>query len=217
MVAVVVTTYNPTPEAPRHAYAQQVLVSLEDYLTCRTEAIRFIISDDGSPSMPLFLPNTPQQLDVVKGPHGGIGASLNRALATVARDELWLYITDDWELQDSLSLSKAVWLIREEDYDFVRLGPIHPNLSCTTKFTVGPGWWLHLNFGDGFVFGTRPFLASKRFYEKVGPFLEGVDAYVCERDYSDRCNAHGGLRAAALNLVGPWEHIGEYEVGDRPV
>jgi len=67
------------------------------------------------------------------------------------------------------------------------------------------------------VFGTRPFLASKRFYEKVGPFLEGVDAYVCERDYSDRCNAHGGLRAAALNLVGPWEHIGEYEVGDRPV
>ena len=53
MVAVVMTTYNPTPEAPRHAYAQQVLVSLEDYLTCRTEAIRFIISDDGSPSMPL--------------------------------------------------------------------------------------------------------------------------------------------------------------------
>jgi hypothetical protein len=163
-----------------------------------------------------------EDVSIVTGPHGGIGASLNRALARVAHNELWLYTTDDWELQDSydrgsINLDKAIWLIREEEYDFVRLGPIHPNLPCFTKFTVGPGWWLHLEFGSGFVFGTRPFLASKRFYEKVGPFLEGVDAYVCERDYSDRCNMHNGLRAAALNLVGPWEHIGEYEVGDRPV
>lgn len=223
MVAVVMTTYNPEPSAPRHRYAAQVLETLAENLECRDEPIRFIVADDGSPTPPEFVVPGYLQVDVVTGRHNGIGASLNRALANVGEGELWMYTTDDWELlspydmRGRVNLDLARWLILEEGYDFVRLGPIHPNLRCVTKFTAGQGWWLHLEFGEGFVFGTRPFLASKHFYRAVGPFLEGVDAYVCERDYSDRCNAHGGLRAAALNLVGPWEHIGEYEVGDRPV
>jgi hypothetical protein len=144
--------------------------------------------------------------------HNGIGSSLNHALAKV--DDLWLYTTDDWLLTDTLDLDQAVRLVRN-GYDYVRVGPVHPNLECVTRFQVGLGWWLELLNTDGYTFATRPFLATKVFYNKIGAFLESANSYVVEKDYSLRCARHKhGLNMAATQLHGPWCHIGDYNVGE---
>jgi len=127
-----------------------------------------------------------------------------------------MYTTDDWLLTESLDLELPLWLLGPEvGYDLVRLGPIHPNLDCRTKFTAGHGWWLDVDSRYGFAFATRPFLASPSLVQKIGPFDEGMNAYDTERQYSNRCA--GNILVAAINLAGPWEHIGEFEVGDRDV
>jgi hypothetical protein len=145
----------------------------------------------------------------------GIGASLNLALERLERDDdLWMYITDDWLLTAPLDLSLAVWLLRERQRDYVRLGPIHPNLHCITCHHNG-AWWLDLEqeFG-GFAFATRPFLATRRFYREVGPFPENLDAYDTERIYAERVSRMYTISLSAINLHGPWRHIGDVEVGD---
>lgn len=212
MVAVVMTTYNPEPRAPRFDYARACIGALQANLRA-PEPIWIVVADDGSPSVDPIL-RIPD-VRVVTGPHNGIGSSLNRALQWVER-EPWMYVTDDWLLTDTFDLTLPLWLLGE-GYDLVRLGPIHPNLMCNTRFTQGHGWWLDVVPTPNYAFATRPFLASPTLVEKVGLFQMGTDAYECERDYAERVSAQGSVRIAAINLVGPWEHIGDYEVGDRPV
>lgn len=218
MVTVVMTTYNPEPDAPRNRYAQRCVRALEDNLRGADE-YELIASDDGSPEpfAPRWNGGFWSSCSVVTGPHNGIGASLNRALDGIVGP--WVYTTDDWLLTEALDLTLPLWLLAEGGYDMVRVGPIHPNLTCKTQFTAGRGWWLELfpAFG-GYCFATRPFLAAPRLVEKMGLFAEGLNAYETERLYAERCQKFfGSLRFAAVNLAGPWEHIGEYEVGDRPV
>lgn len=218
MVNVVMTTYNPEPSAPRFEYAYKSMRGLLRHLRA-AERVDLIVADDGSPSTnelsKLRQDWRPNPATVVTGPHNGIGASLNRALEGIVGP--WMYTTDDWLLTEDLDLDFPLWLL-DQGYDLVRLGPIHPNLDCTTMFTAGHGWWLDLKCSSvhgGFAFATRPFLAAPSLTTKIGPFLEGVDAYACERDYSDRVWDHGAISIAAINLAGPWVHIGDYEVGDR--
>lgn len=64
------------------------------------------------------------------------------------------------------------------------------------------------------VIPVGPREADKEFYAKVGPFDEGVDAYDTEREYSIPVASRNDLKLACLvDLHGPWEHIGKYEVG----
>lgn len=212
MVTVVMTTYNPTPDSPRNQYAQRCLGYLQRFLTA-PGPMDLVIADDGSPEpfVPLWDREVWATKRVVTGPRVGIGGSLNRALQDVRGP--WMYTTDDWLLQAPLDLETPLWLL-DQGYDFVRLGPIHPNLPCRTRHEGGR-WWLQLYTEDrGFVFGTRPFLAAGSLVEKVGLFDEGLDAYDTERLYNDRVLAHPSVYAAAINLLGPWDHIGEFEVGD---
>jgi len=139
----------------------------------------------------------------------GIGGSLNRVLSIV--NNPWMYTTDDWFLTEKLDLTNPLKLL-SRGYDFVRLGPVHPNLLCETKFDGY--WWLDVSTVTGFAFATRPFLATKEFYDRIGPFKEHVNAYDTERDYSDRVTAKKAKVAYSdVSLSGPWEHIGDYEVG----
>lgn len=212
MVSVVMTCYNPTPDAPRNGYAQRCVEAFERHL--EANEIELVIADDGSPEPfdPLCRMGFWTSYAVVTGPHGGIGASLNRALDGLVGP--WMYTTDDWLLTEKLDLEFPVWLL-SQGYDLVRLGPIHPNLWCRTKFTAGHGWWLDVRVdGGGFVFATRPFLAAPSLLDKMGPFPEGLDAYETERVYSTLA-PDSGIKVAAINLAGPWEHIGEFEVGDH--
>lgn len=228
MISVVMTTYIPEGGDIRGEYARKTAIGIEDYLTHGEDKMNFHIADDGSYNT---LPLTDLLLEIDKywssiwstsisiAQRKGVGGSLNRALDQIPSD-IWMYITDDWMLEEYLNIIPAIKLIRDHDYDYVRLGPTHPGLSCMTRFNQDIGWWLDI-FPEkgGFAFATRPFLASKKFIRKIGPFTEGLNAYETERDYAERCYklAKSGsvslLFAEIVNLHGPWVHIGEYEVG----
>lgn len=220
------TTYNPSPDAPRFDYAQRCLWSL-NYNLRSNKPIRYVLADDGSPDVkPLYSvinkfhassANDGVVVEVVTGPHNGIGASLNRAMDLV-NQQLWLYTTDDWELQDVIHLTMAEWLIEQKGYDLVRLGPMHPNVTCVSKFEYPFGWWWDIDVSSNqYACATRPFLAGPSLMHKVGLWLEGVDgSYAAEVAFGITCQQNG-VRAASLYLDGPWNHIGDYEVGNRPV
>lgn len=153
---------------------------------------------------------------VVHSYHRGIGAALNLALGKVG--SVWMYTTDDWVLRqkNNLDLDKAVRLL--DTYDLVRLGPLHPNLRCTTKFQQDLGWWLEVDqHSSGFAFATRPFVARLEMFNRIGKFKEGVNSYECERDYAERVNASSVRIAMLLSDGTEWEHVGSYEVGYRDI
>lgn len=225
MVTVVMSTWDDG-RGIRHGYMQRCLESWWFFVDSNI-GWEYIIADDGSEVVPeiKYSPLVVGQdaVRLVTGPHNGIGASLNRALSYVAPGQPWIYTTDDWKLPDpnddsfyeGLNLGQALQLIQR--YDIVRLGPVHPNLKCTTKFEVGVGWWLEIDSRqEGYPFGTRPFLANYNVIRALGAFPEGTDSYVFENWFNQRCQDIG-FSLASVALHGPWEHIGEYEVGDRPV
>lgn len=222
VVSIVVTTYFTNSVPQREQYARDSVQSLLNNLAC-SDGLQLILADDSV---------LPQQtigdlLDVANDAkydkwhgntytnsgHSGIGASLNRALRHVK--DYFVYTTDDWVLTHPLNLDGPLALIKT-GYDLVRLGPVHPDLQCVTRFNATIGWWLDLRqeYG-GFCFATRPFIATKAFYEKIGPFDEGLNSYETERLYAERVGKSTARLAywGAVNLAGPWEHIGLECVG----
>lgn len=220
-IAVVMTCFNPAG-GERDKYAIETARSLVRYLSMYAEhSFRLVIADDGSDDTAYF--NTiqfevEQQWDSVDVSHvdrRGIGGSLNAALSKIDDDELWVYTTDDWLLEATVDLGPAVRLLTTGGYDYVRLLPVHPDLCCKTRFHEDIGWWLHIyQEQGGFAFATRPFIATKQFYYKVGPFPEKLDAYDTERIYADKVKSNVYLNlACVVDMHGPWRHIGTFEVG----
>lgn len=227
-IHVLVTGYVPDggdATHPRAKYAIAAIRSLFKHLKS-SERIQLLYANDGPITQPhcaeiirIVHAETTWAISISTGPRQGIGGSLNRAMAYVETDDLWMYTTDDWVLTEDYDLSKAAWLVRNRNYDYVRLGPPHPNIHAIIRFEQGLGFWLQLQpQHGGYTFATRPFVASRAFYTEVGLFRADCDAYVCERDYSDRvAELEGSLRLGEVvhsTLEGPWEHIGELEVGN---
>jgi hypothetical protein len=216
MITIVMTTYFPDNAVgrERQEYARQCMWSLR--LLDSSESLRLHRADDGS-DLPLDVDET-RDLHTYWETHytqtdaqrRGIGASLNLALDAI--QDLWLYTTDDWLLIKRLDLDGPIRLLRDRGYDLIRLGPIHPGVHCIAKFEQNIGWWLDLqqSYG-GFAFATRPFIATKQFYDKVGPFKEMCDSYEAERDYAARIEPLSNVRMAywgGISLSGPWTHVG---------
>lgn len=215
------TTYAPNGTGGvRAEYAKLCTQSLIENLVSPMP-LRLFVADDGSSdqafihSIMISASHAWHTAAMRSNSHrGGIGASLNLALKSI--DDCWLYTTDDWLLSQRLDLTLAVKLL-SIGYDMVRVGAIHPNLRCTTKFSQNIGWWLDIDHqAGGFAFATRPFLASPSLIQKVGWFEEGLNAYETERLFAERVAAISNIRIAfdgSCALGGNWQHIGEYEVG----
>lgn len=227
VVNVVMTTYFDSETPERQEYAEESLSSLLVNLHC-SSGLRLIVSDDSVAPMEIAnkLLHMPEDAGYhlwhsamySNSAHNGIGASLNKALRHV--EGHWMYTTDDWRLECPLSLDGPLKLITKLGYDLVRLGPVHPDLQCITRFQEGLGWWLDLRqeYG-GFAFATRPFLATRAFYDKIGPFDERLNSYETERLYAERV-AKSTCKLAywgGVNLAGPWYHVGLVNVGYKDV
>lgn len=218
----IVMSYYEDGKGIRTHYASQALLSLNLEL-CYSGRLDFIIADDSEyeqtqvevavRNAKIIAPARGLVVTVASN-HNGIGASLNKALGHVK--DVWMYTTDDWVLTRELNLDKAVRLL--DTYDLVRLGPLHPNLKCITKFQQGLGWWLEVSeTNNGFAFATRPFVARLEMFNQIGRFKEGVNSYECERDYAERVGRSHARIAMLLSDGTEWEHIGNYEVGHRDI
>lgn len=222
MVAVVMSCYNPV-DGERGRYAVETTKALVANLYCKDACIfRLIIADDGSEDRDFIYECARIAYDAwgvrtvcTVADRQGIGGSLNKALEQVSIAEHWMYITDDWVLTRPLDIAPALTLMREFEYDYVRLNPMHPNLACKTKFAEKVGWWLDIDQTQGgYAFATRPFLATKKFYDHVGPFAENLDVYKTETDYAIRVSKQKSVRLAGLiDMRGPWKHVGVQGVG----
>lgn len=226
MINVVMTTYFPDDPVgnTRVECAKRVVESMLKGIVC-DEPICLLIADDGSPeTRAVAIHEMIRQADdywetmskFTNAHRGGIGRSLNAALQKVDNDSLWMYNTDDWRLDDTLDLTGPIKLLRYRNYDLVRLGPIHPDLRCMTRFDSSIGWWLDIDqqYG-GFAFATRPFIATKAFYTKVGPFDERLNSYETERLYAERV-ARTTVKLAywgGVDLSGPFTHLGVESIG----
>lgn len=210
MIDVVMTTYQPTG-SQRAKYMKLTVESLVQNL--KGDEFRLIIADDGSPdqdtnfAMCRYVENHGWANPIITNAlRAGVGGSMNLALNHV--DGLWIYTVDDWMLGRELNIEKARALL--EWHDCVRIGAIHPNITCYARFNERLGWWLELDQArGGFVFATRPFLATKQFYEKVGPFKDKCSSYDVETDYAMRINSSDVRIAHVGTLEGPFIHIGE--------
>lgn len=172
-----------------------------------------------------------QAIDVLPAaPRGGVGRSLNRGFAAAFKTSpLAAYFVDDWALRVPLDLTPwATLLMRDESIGMVRLGPPHPGLQGTVEM-VEEGWTLRLDAtAGGFVFGHRPALYHRRFYEAYGWYTEGASAFEVERIFNEHfCRLWSDNHVRRLSgepapvlpgvvyaLPHPWEHIGRAEVGD---
>lgn len=212
MIDVIMTTYIPNDDIGRvrAGYAIRSAEALQKHLKFSGE-LRYIISNDGAGNViaDAIKNNIPHHV-FLSGKRNGIGSSLNRAITEV--DNVWMYTTDDWVPTKDIDLDKAYKLIIERNWDYVKLGPLHPNILCHVKFDNDIGWFLQLH-GEGFVFATRPFLATKRFYNIVGPFDEGLNSYETERLYNERALKCAISWAALLSDGEEWNHIGDVGVG----
>lgn len=224
MLTIVMTTYFPRSSGgeARAQGAARCLKAFIDHLISPVD-IRLCISDDGSyyiEHIDHLLLTAEQTWHThslyTNAARHGIGASLNRAIAAIPPTDYIMYTTDDWLLTANLDITQAIQLL-EDNYDLVRLGPIHPNLRCETKFNTSRGWWLHIHPGYGYCFATRPFIAKPRLFDVIGPFNEDMNAYETERYYTERVNSSNTpisiAQIGTISLAGPWEHIGEFEVG----
>lgn len=217
-VTVVMTTYVPEDVPERAEYLDRSIASLIKWLR-PYDAWKIHVADDGSHNQNAVLDVINKWNKVVSytiTEHAGIGSSLNAALRLIPDNGLWLYTTDDWVLLQHYDIRPAIKLIEEAGYDYVRIGHPHPDVLCKIKFQQGCGYWLHLYADEGgFAFATRPFIATKRFYNEVGPFKEQCSSYDVEIDYAERMK-HTQHGLAQINLRGDeWHHIGEKEVGYR--
>jgi hypothetical protein len=219
VLSIVMTTYSPFKNSPREAYADVCINSIMENLIV-PGGVKFVFADDGSADKDYLKRVVKVTKDhygtlsvATSFAHRGIGASLNTALQTSVNTNYWMYTTDDWRLIDKLNLNLAFKLLNA-GYDLVRLGPIHPNLSCETKFNVDNGWWLDVHNSSGYAFATRPFVATKAFYNRIGQFDEMPGAYETERLYAERVNKSKARIACYPDIAGScWSHIGEFEVG----
>ena len=224
MLTIVMSTYFPEGKGGEQR-AQGAVKCLDNFIKhlVSPEEIRLCVADDGSyhidyiDSLLLLAEGSWSTHSLyTNSERRGVGGSLNKALDAIPDADFIMYTTDDWLLTEKLDVTPAIKLL-DEGYDYVRIGPTHPNLNCKTRFSATIGWWFDISGDYGYAFATRPFIAHRNFFKIVGLFDESLNAYETERLYTERVHKYSGnlvlAQIGSISLGGPWEHIGEFEVG----
>ncbi len=230
-ITIVVTTYFPPGDVGerRQAAAVETVRTWEDHMKYDGD-IRIHIADDGSGD--LWFEQTIADVLMQRGAvaqtrqhRHGVGASLNAGFREAfKRSPLVLYAVDDWQLSAEFDLTPwAELLMRDREIGMMRLGPPHPDLTGTVRHVGGmiphpypkPWdsrglWYLRLD-RHHFAFAHRPALYHQRMIEAHGWFDEDVNAYDCERMYSERFNWADAMDTphVALALAHPWFPVAE--------
>lgn len=211
------TTYYPDSPAGEQRmlqFTEQVAMSWRLGIEYDGE-VEIIAVDDDSPLE--WFPS--EAIDMrFTNDRGGVGKSLNSLFTMAAKeDSILLYAVDDWFLTYPYELTKWAKLLDDRSIVQLRLGPAHPNLQGTIRHFDGPfALELDRHGQHGFVASHRPTLFNAREWtEQYGTWVEGVNAYDCERMMNERVHETPGDGVLhLLALEHPWSHMDSIELGD---
>lgn len=216
-VGIVVTTYMPAGEVgeSRLKAYEESLISWSHHLHYDGKLF-LCVADDGSDEKlgesSVRLSANKYSSRLMAQHRHGVGASLNKGFSVAFLEtNIAMYMVDDWALCEDFDITPWVKLLEDTpDIGVVRLGPPHPGLTGTIEHHYG-SWILRCN-RHNYVYGMRPALYHKRFFEAYGNFDEDISVMECERLYNERfCKSTGPDIVVAIPH--PWYIVENVELG----
>lgn len=194
-LAVVLLTYAPNVESPRHEYAKRTSDSLLKYIHY-TGPLRWHIADDGSPPEHIEALKVEMPWSITNANRQGYGASYNLAIQALHADcDFFLMVEDDWELTRELDLDPLVSALKA-GIGCIRLGYLGwtQDLGGIVRGFAGQTFLaLDPDSPEPHVWSGHPRLETKEFQCRVGPWPEGLDPGTTEFVVAHRREAREGV------------------------
>jgi hypothetical protein len=185
--------------------------------------VELILADDGSPpDLVRQMRELPFDRIVESNRNTGLGANSNRGLLA-ARGEFILQLQDDWECRGPKGfLEMSIEIMREwPELGFLRLRTPQPELTFSIRRSSGAKvvrvYDSHQPMADPFLYTDTPHLKSRWATERLGHYLESRYMARTELDMRDRFNMQSEIRAAFIEGIHAFEHIGGESSFNRPL
>ncbi len=143
------------------------------------------------------------------------GVSWNRAVKNILEHTPLLFrLEDDWVLNDTLDLKRAVELLNaRDDICMVRYGYLHVPADLEAIGHAGIHY-LRYKKSVASAYGGHPSIVHKRLFDTYGYFHETAGPGDIELDFDRRFRATEGpdvVRPAEIGGWGLFDHIGEQQ------
>lgn len=185
--------------------------------------VELILADDGSPAeMQAAMRELPFDRFVMSRANTGLGANTNRGL-DAARGDVVLQLQDDWLCRGPAGfLEEALAVMaRWPDLGFIRLTDRQPALTYAVRRSTEGRAVRVYDFEQPvehpFLYTDTPHLKSKAAIGRLGRYLESRHMARTELDMRDRFNAQRDVRAAFVEGLDVFEHIGDDASFNRPL
>lgn len=200
-LAVVMLTYAPNKESPRHEYAKITARSLVKNLKYSGD-IHWHIATDGTPDELVREYEFPDP-SVSCSPRLGYGANYNIATQTLHwGNEYLLMVEDDWELLKPLDLDILTKAL-DEGLGCIRLGYLGWTQELKGKL-VKKADHTFIEFdpdsSEPHVWSGHPRIETREFQRLIGPWPEGVDPGTTEFIVATRKETRLGPVAWPLDI-----------------
>lgn len=203
-LAVVMLTYSPSVESPRHTYAKMTWLSLRKHLKYSGD-LQFHIADDGSPIEHIYGIQDLEdfKFSVTDSCRRGYGANYNTATQSLHyRSDYMLMIEDDWELTRPLDLDPLIAAL-DEGLDCIRLGYLGWTQEVTgslKKFSDQTYFVFDNDMPEPHVWAGHPRIETVAFQRSVGPWPEGLNPGSTEFEVATRVKEIGATVGWPLDL-----------------
>jgi len=203
-ITIVLLTWAPNVNSPRHEYAKKTLESVLTHVNPGPHNLQIHIADDGSgpdhvETLIRICKNHGFEPSVTNAERGGYGRSYNLATNHVhERSDLIMPIEDDWELSKPLNLEPLARAIEDSKGEIkcIRLGYIGFTADLRGKFVWHGGnlyMLLDPNSPEVHVFAGHPRLETVEFERSIGTWPEGISAGATEWDVAHRWDSRVGV------------------------
>jgi glycosyltransferase involved in cell wall biosynthesis len=152
-----------------------------------------------------------RDITVIPGPNRGLGANLNRLIASTPDDYLF-QLDDDHLLLGRLELNRHVIKLRDDQTaGWIRLMGIgyHDYIARLEENY----WRIYWQSPEKYIPSNRPHLKHRRFHDHFGLYPEDVSLAETEDGFCDQCKARKGGPAVLVPLdvltESGWDHVGE--------
>jgi glycosyltransferase involved in cell wall biosynthesis len=202
-LSVIIPTYNRPWEVKR------VIQGLKQNLRYSGK-IRYWIGADGNTGAGKMFSGQ-HDITTLPGPNNGLGANLNRLIATTPDDYLF-QLDDDHLLLKTINLDDHIAKLRDDETaGWVRLMGIgYHDYIANLEENYWRIWW---QSPELYIPSNRPHLKHRRFHNHFGLYPEGLKLGETEEEFCKQCKAkkYGPAVLVPLDVLteGGWDHIGE--------